>query len=119
MTDQLQIDDNLIYRLKNGVNFDEINITLWGGSRQRESRKEGARRVLACVNSCVGIPTEHLELCGEDFLGHYTAMRDVEELVKQRNELLAAAKELRSICTEAIPEFNIPRINDIIEKVEA
>ena len=56
--------------------------------------KENARRVVACINACAGIPTDHLELCGEDFLGHYTEMREVEKLVFQRDELLKAMKKL-------------------------
>lgn len=59
----LQIVDSLIYRISDadGINTDEINVTMWGASRNLSVRAEGARRVLACVNACAGIDTDELE----------------------------------------------------------
>ena len=43
---------------------------------------------------------------------------EMEKIAVERDELLAALKELLGICKEEIPEFNIPRINDLIAKAE-
>jgi len=45
-----------------------------------------ARRIVACVNACAGIPTEALE-------GANTLNEVYQKLAQQRDELLAALKE--------------------------
>jgi hypothetical protein len=50
-----------------------------------------ARRIVACVNACAGIPTEQLEI--EPYIGSVSyKMRMQAE--KQRDELLSALEEL-------------------------
>lgn len=48
-----------------------------------------ARRIVACVNACAGLPTEHLESAP---LGGI--LNGVAGLVSQRDELLAALEDL-------------------------
>lgn len=55
--------------------------------------EEDARRVVACVNACAGIPTDDLEASPEHGLLHLAEFTD--SLVAQRDELLAALIESR------------------------
>ena len=48
------------------------------------------RRYVACVNACAGIPTDDLEQCPSGGLFHLADMAN--EVVKQRDELLAARR---------------------------
>lgn len=48
-----------------------------------------AQRIVACVNACAGIPTDELEKFGPDFLSHYTAMKEVEAVVDERDSAKA------------------------------
>ena len=50
-----------------------------------------ARRIVAVVNACAGIETEMLEMVVEE---GRTVLQDIEELTKQRDELLAAAEAI-------------------------
>ncbi len=50
--------------------------------------QDNARRIVACVNACAGIPTDDLEQCPSGGLFHIAD--HANELVKQRDELLAA-----------------------------
>lgn len=54
--------------------------------------KENARRIVACVNACVGIPTENLEektvVVSHDY--------NLANIKQQRDELLAALKKIES-----------------------
>lgn len=95
MSEPLQIEDSLIYRLTDpdGVNCDEINVTMWQGSRNHRPRTAGARRVLACIDACAGVTTDDLEKYG--FLAMRT--KQVAELERQRDDLIAALKEARSV----------------------
>ena len=55
--------------------------------------EEDARRIVACVNACAGIPTDVLE--DESILKADADLRiQREELEKQRDELLAALERL-------------------------
>lgn len=65
-------------------------------------RQEDARRIVACVNACKGISTEELErLCQltpmlfSEWLNTPDPVHD--KVVQQRDELLAAAKNLHSV----------------------
>lgn len=46
-----------------------------------------ARRIVACVNACAGIPNEDLEMDNSAFI---RVFNERNELVKQRDDLLAA-----------------------------
>ena len=83
----LQIVDSLIYRLSDddGINTDEINVTMWEASRSLDVRAEGARRVLACVNACAGIPNGNLEAGGV-----------LDTLLREREQLDADNASLRA-----------------------
>jgi hypothetical protein len=54
---------------------------------------EDARRIVACVNACAGIPTEDLERWGTSLI---TKIQEdnIARLTKQRDELVAALEEL-------------------------
>lgn len=52
-----------------------------------EQCRENARRIVACVNACAGIPTDDLEQCPSGGLFHLADMAN--EVVKQRDNLLA------------------------------
>ena len=56
------------------------------------SGKENARRIVACVNACAGIPTDDLEACPDRGLFHLAD--HANQLVIQRDELLAALENL-------------------------
>jgi len=91
--EQLQINGGLIYRLKDGANCDEINVTMVDGSRADDMRAAGARRVLACFNACAGIDTDVLEVThGLDAI--------YSDIIKQRDDLLAALKVSRGVLAE-------------------
>ena len=69
--------------------------------------KENARRIVACVNACAGIPSEDLERYynaggGIDEAMEEASLRDQVCVVKQRDELLAALSELTSTVGLAI-----------------
>jgi hypothetical protein len=75
-----------------------------------------ARRIVACVNACAGIPTGMLEAAGQSAV---IALRPVDELVAERNALLAALKviacnadmylpaTIRQVATEAIAQVKL------------
>ena len=52
---------------------------------ERMNRIEDARRIVACVNACAGLPTEQLESSPPGGV-----LNGVAGLIAQRNELLAA-----------------------------
>ena len=50
-----------------------------------------ARRIVACVNACAGIPTDMLETAPNGF---FMGGKITQELTEQRDELLVAIEEL-------------------------
>jgi hypothetical protein len=101
MADQLHTKEPWISRF-NGL-YSEIGIensnqciaTVHSNSVIQNTDQEDARRLVACVNACIGIETKVLEECGSDFLGHYTQMKDVESLRAINLELLTALKSAK------------------------
>lgn len=61
--------------------------------------EEDARRIVACVNACAGIPTEQLE--SGEVRSVRDELADIATLEKQRDELLAALKLAGRIIREA------------------
>jgi len=55
---------------------------------------EDARRIVACVNACAGIPTDDLEASPKLGLLHLAEFAN--DLVKQRDDLLESAEEIKS-----------------------
>lgn len=51
------------------------------------SSEDNARRIVACVNACAGIPTDDLDLCPHGGLFHLAA--HANQLVEQLDELTA------------------------------
>lgn len=68
-------------------------IVAWMGfdrsDRSKSEHRANARRIVACVNACAGIPTARLECGAADVLAYSM------ELKQQRDELLAALKATR------------------------
>ena len=54
-------------------------------------KEVNARRIVACVNACVGVGTEYLEDNGPII----ELVREHNTVLKQRDELLAFAEEVR------------------------
>lgn len=68
---------------------------------------EDARRVVACVNACDGIGTEHLE--------KYGFAQKISDLVQQRDQLLEALE----YAIKQVPEFaTVPGIAAAIAAVK-
>ena len=65
---------------------------------QRAQAAEYARRLVACVNACDGVPTELLET-STDALGALTHQQNLRKRAEaQRDELLAALEDLFAEC---------------------
>lgn len=75
---------------------------------ENEEGEANAQRIVACVNACAGIQTEHLERCNAiGAVDEILAERN--ELKKQRDELLAALEcvlTTRNAEAKASMEFN-------------
>lgn len=59
---------------------------------EQDRSEANARRIVACVNACVGVPTEKLE---GDYYQGFDPWSYAEHLKAQREELLAALKKIR------------------------
>ena len=70
-----------------------------------------ARRIVACVNACAGIPIEVLEEGGQG-----TVTASMARLTEQRDKLLAVCEEL-SACAEYWSEYDVPL--GIVERLDA
>ena len=79
----------------------------------RNEMKANARRIVACVNACAGIPTTRLENGAADILAFSM------ELKNQRDELLAASKNLRDVKGRYNTEIAMKRLFETIAKVES
>jgi len=45
------VDDDLVYRLENGSNHDEITVTMVNGSRSMKERKARAKEIMFILNA--------------------------------------------------------------------
>lgn len=64
-----------------------------------EEATQYARRIVACVNACVGVPTDHLE---SDYYQGYEPWGHVEHLKKENDTLKAQRDELLESLKEVI-----------------
>jgi hypothetical protein len=81
------------------------------------NHEANARRIVACVNACEGIPTSELETAARDgkFLHAYDTIR------MHRDELLEIVKDMRNVKAEVLsmsPEGRkyLAKMNAAIEK---
>lgn len=97
-----------------------IAVCLDFGFNNLGMREANARRIVACVNACAGIDTEKLEGVNAN---KYIAPRISEFLIRsrtqQRDELLAAAKNLRDVKSRYNTEIAMKRLIEAIAKVES
>jgi len=61
-----------------------------------EEQEATARRIVACVNACAGIPTEALDA---------GVLHDIGDELQQRDELLATLKEINAIALHETMSF--------------
>lgn len=61
------------------------------------SSRANARRIVACVNACAGLPTEFVEQF--DVAGAFQAVHDLEQ---QRDDLLKAAEAIEIAAEECL-----------------
>lgn len=77
------------------VTYNE-NPSLWKKTDDCDEIYANARRIVACVNACEGIPTEVLESGPHRIIQRYAAAE------RQRDELLAALKDLHKAYRMAV-----------------
>lgn len=86
-------------------------------------REEDASRIVACVNACAVIKTEYMEKLVSDGKTIDTEMREriykIADVTAQRDELLAAAKNLRDVKGRYNTEIAMKRLIETIAKVES
>lgn len=75
-------------------------IMVWGDTHKKS--EETARRIVACVNACAGIPTDDLERYynaggGIDEAMNEASLRDQVRVIQQRDKLLSALEYCRGI----------------------
>jgi hypothetical protein len=70
---------------------------------------EDARRIVACVNACAGIPTEQLEQSHRNHAVTHL-VEEIARLTKQRDELVKALKDLMNTLTDGPDESDIARV---------
>ena len=67
-----------------------------------DEQKANTRRIVACVNACAGIPTDTLETIPS---WSSAGVKTLADVVKQRDELLAALKKMLDIYHYAADEM--------------
>ena len=75
-----------------GVDAGIWGIAICADAPGNGTSEANARRIVACVNACAGIPTADLEACPDRGLFHLAD--HANQLVIQRDELLAALENL-------------------------
>ena len=73
------------------INSDQLNGGYFTAEAMWPDKEVNARRVVACVSACVGVGTEYLEDNGSII----ELVREHNTVLKQRDELLAFAEEVR------------------------
>lgn len=78
-----------------------------------------ARRIVACVNACIGIPTEELEDTGA--VSRIKAAEAARHLWQQRDSVLNVLVSLTAVARRYLPDYDehpeIQRADEIIERV--
>ena len=74
-----------------GVEAGKWGVAICADAPGDGTSEANARRIVACVNACAGIPTDDLERCPSGGLFHLADMAN--EVVKQRDELLASVEK--------------------------
>ena len=85
-----------------------------------EQCRENARRIVACVNACAGLPTDTLETIPS---WSSAGVKTLADVVKQRDELLAAlefaCKKIADLHLDAGDgDCHYPIINDAISSMK-
>ena len=86
-----------------------------------EEGKANARRIVSCVNACIGIGTEALEKMPNPF-GVLLSTKSFKDIIAQRDELQAEVDELldllQSLENDAaqIPQFMWTKIQHAVKK---
>ena len=112
---------------ENGVEFnitsDKWYVAVCCYAPGNGTSQSNARRIVAAVNACAGIPTDDLEQCPSGGLFHLAD--HANELVKQREELLAALEAVNesAVCFAkneySISAYAISKVEDAIASVKA
>jgi len=74
------VDDDLVYRLTNGSNCDEITVTMANGSRSMKERKVKAKEIMLILNA---IP-DLLDILHNVDLGYTTD--NIQKLIAEKIE---------------------------------
>lgn len=93
--------------------FAVANATVFHGRSEPDTSVANARRIVACVNACAGIPTERLEAMHR---GPADLMPMYARLEQQRDELLTICEELQE-SAEYWSEYFVPL--GIVERLDA
>ena len=108
--------ENKVIEIHDGTSDAKSSIVFWtgfdAGDKPHKEKLANARRIVACINACAGIPTEQLE----------TSHRNsaVTRLVENNIELLEAAKKYRQAVTDDWGALDAAEILDkAIAKAEA
>jgi hypothetical protein len=96
-----------------GQNGEAIAVCYWNDDDGEGALLNG-RRIVACVNACAGIPTDHLERCN--------AIGAVDEILKERNALKQQRDELLlaliDIIENGLSTSRIRKAREAIAKVK-
>jgi len=83
--------DNQHYNIGTSEGYAIADMAFEYSSLGQEELKANARRIVACVNACAGIPTDQLESGEARYVRNELA--DIYALEKRRDELLAALEK--------------------------
>ena len=105
------MDKNTKLIVRQGVGYDHID-TENGETVAYDLEAEHARRIVACVNACAGMPTEYLEKVGlPEFAGKTLcadmAQQELDRVTAQRDQLLAALEAIMALHDSAKRENEV------------
>lgn len=83
----------LIANLKKAA-FDRETLVIGGGIFRPDELREAVPRIAACVNACEGMKTESIEAYGARIRNSRELQDQIETLLEQRDELLAALERM-------------------------
>jgi len=89
------------------------------GELMPAKQEANARRIVACVNACTGIPTEELEDTGA--VSRIKAAEAARSFWQQRDSVLNVLVSLTAVARRYLPDYDehpeIQRADEIIERV--